>query len=191
MSPKGCFSNTLAVWVKSQFKYVLHHVLKLHHETPRVSIGYSPKSQAKQATQEGLKMSPKGCLSNTLALLAVWVNSQLKYVLHHVLKLHHVFQLAIHLNRKQSKQHKGGLKMSPKGCFSNMLALLASLAVWVNSQLKHVLHHVIKLHHEIPSVSTGYSPKSQAKNATHSACVIDQSYLFATLSFVVIHSLAI
>jgi len=45
------FSNTLAIWVNRKLKLVLQNVIKLHHETPRVSTGYSSKSQAKHATQ--------------------------------------------------------------------------------------------------------------------------------------------
>jgi len=42
-----------------------------------------------------------------------------------------------------------------KGSFQSPLAWLA---IWINSQLEHVLQHVIKLPQETPRVSIGSSP---------------------------------
>jgi len=46
------------------------------------------------------------------------------------------------------------------------LALLALLAIWVSSQLKHIFYGVFYCKVSVTRVSIGYSPKSHAKQAT-------------------------
>jgi len=52
----------LATNVSSQLKHVVFRGVVLLRGVTRVSIGYSPKSQAKQTTQACLETSPKASI---------------------------------------------------------------------------------------------------------------------------------